>query len=55
MINKYIADNKDRFLEELIEILRIPSVSADSKHVDDMQAMAEALQTKMTEAGLEKA
>jgi acetylornithine deacetylase/succinyl-diaminopimelate desuccinylase-like protein len=55
MINNYIADNKDRFLEELVEILRIPSVSADSNHIDDMTTMAEALKQKMEEAGLENA
>ena len=28
-IKPYILDNKDRFIEELIELLKIPSVSAD--------------------------
>ena len=32
MVKEYIASNKDRFLSELFEWLRIPSVSADSRH-----------------------
>ena len=32
MVREYISQNKDRFLAELFEWLRIPSVSADSSH-----------------------
>ena len=35
--------NKDRFLQELLDLLRIPSVSAKSEHNDDMQACAKAV------------
>jgi acetylornithine deacetylase/succinyl-diaminopimelate desuccinylase-like protein len=35
-IRKYISDNGDRFLQELISLIRIPSVSAKSEHRDDM-------------------
>lgn len=31
-VQKYIKDNKDRFLEELLGLLKIPSVSADPKY-----------------------
>lgn len=50
-IKNYIENNKDRFLEELMEMLRIPSVSADSRHKDDMIKTAEYLKTKLEEAG----
>ena len=29
-LDKYVEENKDRFIEELIELLKIPSVSADT-------------------------
>lgn len=32
----YLEENKERFLEELLDLLRIPSVSADSNHKADM-------------------
>lgn len=43
--------NKDRFLQELLDLLRIPSVSAKSEHNDDMQACAEAVAKSLTDAG----
>jgi acetylornithine deacetylase/succinyl-diaminopimelate desuccinylase-like protein len=43
--------NKDRFLEELLDLLRIPSVSAKSEHNDDMQACAKAVAKSLTDAG----
>ena len=39
----YIEQNKDRFLEELFEAIRIPSISSLSEHKDDMRKMAEFL------------
>ncbi len=50
-IKKYIETHKDRFLEELMEMLRIPSVSADSRHKADMLKTAEYLKTKLEAAG----
>ena len=44
---EYIAANKERFLNELIELLKIPSVSARSEHIDDMKKCAEALAQKL--------
>ena len=35
-IQSYISDNKDRFLNELIDLLKIPSISADSAYKDDV-------------------
>ena len=39
----YQEDNKERFLEELLSLLRIPSVSAKSEHNGDMLACAKAV------------
>ncbi len=49
------AKNKDRFLEELLELLRIPSVSARSEHKPDMIACAKKVQERLLEAGADKA
>ncbi len=54
-MNKYIETNKDRFLSELFDFLRIPSVSADTKFQAEMWQAAEYIKTKLLEAGLEKA
>lgn len=42
-IKQYVQDNKERFLNELIELLKIPSVSADSAYAHDVMATAEAV------------
>ena len=47
----YQEKNKDRFLNELFELLRIPSVSAKSEHKADMIKCAEAIQQRLLEAG----
>ena len=49
----YIEENMPRFREELLEFLRIPSVSARSEHNGDMLRAAEWLADRMREAGLE--
>ena len=48
---EYQQANKDRFLNELLDLLRIPSVSARSEHKDDMLKCAEAVKQRMLEAG----
>ncbi|MBK8499824.1 MAG: dipeptidase [Flavobacteriales bacterium] len=53
-IDTYIDAQKDRFLSELLDLLRIPSVSADPKYKADVARCAEAVKQRMTEAGLEK-
>ena len=50
----YQAKNKDRFLNELLELLRIPSISAKSEHKADMQKCAEAVKARLLEAGADK-
>lgn len=51
----YIDQNKDRFLEELFTLLRIPSVSADSAYKVDVARCAEAVKASLLEAGVDKA
>ncbi|HMP93173.1 MAG TPA: peptidase dimerization domain protein, partial [Phnomibacter sp.] len=47
----YQQQHQQRFLDELLELLRIPSVSARSEHKADMQACAEAVKARLLEAG----
>lgn len=51
----YIEKNKERFLEELFSILRIPSISSSSEHKGDMQACAEKLAGLLIAAGADSA
>lgn len=55
MTKEYIEKNQQRFLDELFELLRIPSVSADSKHKSDVRKAAEYVKAKLLEAGADKA
>lgn len=50
----YIDAHKDRFLNELLDLLRIPSVSADPAYKADVARCAEAVKQRMVEAGLEQ-
>lgn len=52
--NDYQTENKDRFLNELLDLLRIPSVSARTEHKDDMVTCAEAVKARLLEAGADK-
>jgi acetylornithine deacetylase/succinyl-diaminopimelate desuccinylase-like protein len=51
MIREYIQNNQERFLSELFELLRIPSVSADSRHKGDVRKAAEYVANSLTKAG----
>ena len=51
MIKEYISNNQDRFLSELFDWLRIPSISADRKYKDDVRKAAEFLKMKLEQAG----
>ncbi len=53
--NAYQTQHSERFLNELLELLRIPSVSAKSEHKHDMIACAEAVKARLLEAGVDKA
>ena len=50
----YQEKNKDRFLNELLELLRIPSISAKSEHKQDMITCANAVKQRLVEAGVDK-
>lgn len=54
-VQDYIDENMPRFVEELFEFLRIPSVSAKSEHRGAMKAAAGWLADRMRDAGLEVA
>ena len=52
---EYQEKNKDRFLNEMLELLRIPSVSAKSEHKNDMRQCAELVKKRLLDAGADKA
>ena len=53
-INNYIQQNKERFINELIELLKIPSVSADSAYSQDVIDTSEAVKISLEKAGCDK-
>lgn len=53
-ITKYIETNKDRMLDELLEVLRIPSVSADPKYKGDVEKAAHWMADKLKIAGADQ-
>jgi acetylornithine deacetylase/succinyl-diaminopimelate desuccinylase-like protein len=55
MVKEYIESNKQRFLDELFDLLRIPSVSADSTKKNDVRKAAEFIKEKLVAAGVDKA
>lgn len=53
--NTYIDKSKDRFIEELLELLRIPSVSTDKKFKEDVLKAADYLRQKLEAVGVDYA
>ncbi len=53
-VQSYIQTHKDRFLQELLDLLRIPSVSADPKHKEDVKKTADAVAAHLRSAGADK-
>ncbi|MFT4833830.1 MAG: acetylornithine deacetylase/succinyl-diaminopimelate desuccinylase-like protein [Marinoscillum sp.] len=51
---QHLQSNKERYLEELLDLLRIPSVSADSKFKGDVRKAAEFIMARFDEAGADK-
>jgi len=51
----YLEKNKERFLNEMLELLRIPSVSAKSERKEDMQRCAEMVKQRLLDSGADKA
>lgn len=52
---EYQQENKERFLNEMMELLRIPSVSAKTEHKNDMLLCAEAVKKGLLISGADKA
>ena len=44
-INQYIEEHKSRFIDELLDLLRIPSISADPAYSKDVHTCAHAVMT----------
>ena len=53
-IKNYVDENRQRFLDELFELLRFPSVSADPKYKGDVLKTADFVAQKLKEAGADK-
>jgi acetylornithine deacetylase/succinyl-diaminopimelate desuccinylase-like protein len=54
-INNYVKANEDRFLDELFELIRIPSISSLPEHKEDMYRAAEKWKEILLAAGADKA
>ncbi|MFH1161206.1 MAG: M20/M25/M40 family metallo-hydrolase, partial [bacterium] len=54
-IQNYIATHKDRFLQELFGLIRIPSISSEKEHKDDMVKAAEYWKKSLKDAGAHRA
>ncbi|MGB5237659.1 MAG: dipeptidase [Flavobacteriaceae bacterium] len=52
-VGEYISRNKQRFIDELFELLRIPSVSADSAFSEDVMNAAKNVAASLKDAGCE--
>ncbi|MCB4807601.1 dipeptidase [Tamlana sp. 62-3] len=50
-IQSYIKEHKDRFLNEIIDLLKIPSISADSSYKDDVLKAAASIKISLEKAG----
>ena len=50
-IKQYVQENKERFIKELIELLKMPSVSADSAYAQDVINTAESVKASLEKAG----
>ena len=54
-IKKFIEENESRFLDELFSLIRIPSISSQKSHKQDMLACAEHWRQLLIEAGADRA
>ena len=54
-VKSYIESNKERFLEELFSLIRIPSISAKHEHKPDMTACAQRWTELLLSSGADKA
>lgn len=54
-VKQYIEENQERFLDELFSLIRIPSISAEQEHKDDMVRCAERWKELLLASGADKA
>ena len=54
-IKAYIEQHKDRFLDELLHLLRVPSISADPEYKQDVLKASEIIKSRLIEAGVDYA
>ncbi|NLX72625.1 MAG: dipeptidase [Bacteroidales bacterium] len=54
-LKAYIAENQQRFLDELFELIRIPSISSESAHEADMYRAAELWKKILLDCGADRA
>ncbi len=54
-IKSYVESNKDRFLDELFDLIRIPSISAKADAKEDMHKAAEFIKKSLLDAGADHA
>ncbi|HEY0068301.1 MAG TPA: dipeptidase [Flavisolibacter sp.] len=52
---EYQEQNRERFLNEMLELLRIPSISAKSENKDDMRKCADLVRQRLLDAGADRA
>ncbi len=53
-VQEYIQLNKQRYLDELLQLLRIPSISADSAYAKNVKEMAESVAAHLRQIGMDK-
>ena len=53
-VQNFISENKQRFVDELFELLRIPSVSADPAYANDVRKTAKYIADKLKAAGADQ-
>ena len=53
-INSYVQEHKDRFIDELLALLKIPSISADSAYEKDVIKTAQEIKNSLENAGCDK-
>ena len=54
LTQKFIQENKENFLSELLELLKTPSISADANYTKDVAQAAEQVANYLTKAGADK-
>jgi len=54
-LKNYIEENKERFLEELFDLIRIPSVSSKDENKNDMFRAAKYITDQLLKTGADKA